>query len=219
MSKLQNNFKQLYTDIQKNKNLNDNLKFSQISISVNPSLEKNLITVLNTTPSIYDLYNFKGITYTNDPDLAVPVELYDTDDGGASYYFILPTFGYRVNQGVDPEVETGAGPWEYLTTINIVKTIVTFQNLTETMLHNARIVSYLHTTGNVAVPNLEILVDPYINSYTDYSEFYRWRKTSIGYDLEYYAFFPYFNTINLQLKSSVYFIDKGTSNAIQSSKI
>jgi hypothetical protein len=202
---------QLLNDVTANESSIDFLKFLDVSNSASNNFEKFNVSVLTHVPVVYDLYKFLGTTYTNNPEGAVPPGLYDFD--GTAYTFNLPVYGYRVPQGVDPVVYSGgATPWEFITSVNIIRTRVNYLNLPDSYIKKSKIVSYLYTDDNTPIPSLNILIDPINEIYTDFSYFYRWLKVDDGYVLDFYAFFPYFTTVEVKLKTNVYFLDKDLGN-------
>jgi hypothetical protein len=206
----------IFNDIKFNKISIDFLKESNVISGYNNSLEKNIKTEFEHVPTLFDLYKFKGITYTNNEADATPAEVYEelTPD---AWTFILPVYGYRVESGVDPAVLTGASPWEFITTICIVKSKIHYINLSDNLISKARIINYLYTADNSPLPTFKILIDPINDLYADYTYFYRWVKSNDEWDLEFYAFYPYY--ANVLMSTSIYFIDKGLSNGFQSNTI
>jgi hypothetical protein len=204
---------QLLNDVTANESSIDFLKFLDVSNSASNNFEKFNVNSLVHVPIIYDLYNFLGTTYTNDPAGAIPPERYDFD--GTAYRFNLPIYGYRVAKDVDPVIFTGATPWEFITSINVIRTRVNYLNLPDSYIKKSKIISYLYTDDNTPIPSLNILIDPINEIYTDFSYFYRWLKVDDGYVLDFYAFFPYFTTVEVKLKTNVYFLDKDLGNENQ----
>lgn len=194
----------------------DFLKIKQTNQSVINNSERFIYTQLSHAPVLYDLYKFMGVTSTNDPDHAIPANLYEVDEKGTTWNFILPIWGYRVPYGVNPQTQTGAGPWTFLTSINIIKTKVHFLNLPDLMVQKSKIINYLYTDNNEPLPIFVITIDPINELSTDFSTFYRWNKVTDGYELEYFSFFPYSNEVDVKLNTSIYFIDKELNTEIQS---
>jgi hypothetical protein len=206
---------QLLNDVTANESSIDFLKFLDVSNSASNNFEKFNVSVLTHAPVIYDLYKFLGITYTNSEAGAVPPERYDFD--GTAYRFNLPVYGYRVPQGIDPVVFSGgATPWQFITSVNIIRTRTNYLNLPDSYIKKVKVVNYLYTDDNSPIPSLNILIDPISEIYTDFSYFYRWLKVDDGYVLDFYSFFPYFPTIEVKLKTNVYFLDKDLGNENQS---
>jgi hypothetical protein len=206
---------QLLRDVTANESSIDFLKLLDVSNSGCNNFENFNVSTLNHVPIIYDLYNFLGITYTNNEAGAIPASCYDFD--GTAYRFNLPVYGYRVLQGVDPVVFSGgATPWEFITSVNVIHTRVNYLNLPDSYIKKVKIVSYLYTDNNTSIPSLNILIDPISEIYTDFSYFYRWLKVTDGYVLDFYSFFPYFTTIEVKLKTNAYFLDKDLGNENQS---
>ena len=206
---------QLLNDVTANESTIAFLKLSKIKNTATNNFEKFDVSTLVHAPVIYDLYKFLGVTYTNNLDGAVPPNCYDFD--GTAYRFNLPVYGYRVPQGVDPVVFSGgATPWQFITSINIIHTRVNYLNLPDTYIKKTKVVSYLYTDDNIPIPSLNVLIDPISEIYTDFSYFYRWLKVTDGYILDFYAFFPYFTTVEVKLKTNVYFLNKDLGNENQS---
>lgn len=204
----------LYKDIKTIENKIDFLKLSNLSNTATNNFENFNVSTLVHVPILYDLYNFTGVTYTNNPAHAVPVNLYDFD--GVAYTFNLPVYGYRVPYGENPTTITGTSSWDFLTTINIIRTKIIYLNLPDSYIRKTRIVSYLYTDDNTPIPSLKILVDPINEIFTDFSYFYRWLKVTDGYLLDFYSFFPYFLSVEVKLKTNVYFLNKDLGNENQS---
>jgi len=195
------------------------VKFLQplaINHSYNSNNENYCSSIITHNPVLYDLYNFQGVTYTNNSAGAVPSQYYDINGAGTAWTFNLPVYGYKIAYGIDPTTFLGVGPWKFLSSIVIIKTKVYYVHLTDELVKNSKIISYLYTNNNSLVPNLEVLVDPIKNISLDFSVFHRWVKIDEGYALEYFSIFPYF--ANLNLKTIVYFTDKALSNESQSSE-
>ena len=208
---------QLLNDVTANESTIAFLKLSKIKNTATNNFEKFNVSTLVHAPVIYDLYKFFGVTYTNNEAGAVPPEVYEENEAGNAWTFILPVYGYRVPQGVDPVVFSGgATPWQFITSINIIRTRVNYLNLPDSYIKKSKIVSYLYTDDNTPIPSLNILIDPLSEIYTDFSYFYRWLKVNDGYVLDFYAFFPYFTTVEVKLKTNVYFLDKDLGNENQS---
>jgi hypothetical protein len=205
---------QLLSDVTANESTIDFLKLSKIKNTATNNFENYNVSTLVHVPVLYDLYNFRGTTYTNDPAGAIPPECYDFD--GTAYIFNLPIWGFRVAKDVDPEVLTGASPWLFLTTVNFIHTRINYLNLPDSYIKKAKVVSYLYTDDNTPIPSLNILIDQYNDLYTDFSYFYRWLKVDDGYILDFYSFFPYFPTVEVKLKTNVYFLNKDLGNENQS---
>ena len=207
---------QLLNDVTSNESSIDFLKFLDVSNSASNNFEKFNVSILTHAPVVYDLYKFLGTTYTNNEAGAVPPEVYEENEEGNAWTFILPVYGYRVPQGVDPVVNSGgATPWEFITSVNVIRTRVNYLNLPDSYIKKSKIVSYLYTDDNSPIPSLNVLIDPLGEIYTDFSYFYRWLKVGDGYVLDFYAFFPYFTTVEVKLKTNVYFLDKDLGNENQ----
>lgn len=196
----------------------DFLKFQKLTGVVASDFQNYFINEITHAPVLYDLYNFQGVTYTTDPDLAVPVELYTPNEDSTAFTFNLPIYGYQVLQGVDPAISTGASPWQFVLSVALIKSKTYYLHLSARDLPKLKIVSYFSTEANVRLPSFQFLVDPIDEIYTEYSSFYRWVKLETGFLLEFYAFYPYFADLNLQLNTKVYFMNKGIVNEIQSNK-
>jgi len=206
---------QLLSDVTANESTIDFLKLSKIKNTATNNFENYNVSTLVHVPVLYDLYNFLGTTYTNNPAGAVPPGCYDFD--GTAYIFNLPVYGFRVPQGVDPVVFSGgATPWQIITSVNIIRTRTNYLYLPDSYIKKARVVSYLYTDDNTPIPSLNVLIDPISEIYTDFSYFYRWLKVDDGYILDFYSFFPYFPTVEVKLKTNVYFLNKDLGNENQS---
>ena len=206
---------QLLRDVKFNESKIDFLKLSKINNTSTNNFENFNVSTLVHAPVIYDLYKFLGTTYTNNEATAIPPSCYDFD--GTAYRFNLPIYGYRVPQGVDPiAFSGGATPWQFITSINIIRTRVNYLNLPDSYIKKTKVVSYLYTDDNSPIPSLGILIDPINEIYTDFSYFYRWLKVTDGYILDFYSFFPYFPTVEVKLKTDVYFLNKDLGNENQS---
>lgn len=204
----------LTNGIEFNESVIDILKIPSLNKAVNNATELYKLNSLEHIPILYDLYKFMGVTSTNDPAYAVPANLYELV--GNAYMFKLPIWGYRVPYGENPQTITGGSPWQFVTTITIIKTKVHYLNLTDLLVKKSKIVSYLSTDGNVGLPPFNVTIDPINELSTDFATFYRWIKVTDGYELEYYSFFPFSNDVNVTLNTSVYFLDKDLGNEIQS---
>jgi hypothetical protein len=199
-----------------NESIIDFLKLNNISRSVNNSSEKFIISPVVHNPVLFDLYNFQGLTYTNDESGAVPPQYYDVNEENTAWTFNLPIWGYRVSDGVNPETLLGVGPWEYLTSISIIKTKIHYLNLPEIYVQKAKVISYLYTDDNLAIPSFEVLVDPINDIYLDFSTFYRWVQVTDGYELEFYSFLPVIEGMDVKLDTTIYFLSKDLGNENQS---
>ena len=173
---------------------------------------------IDTTFSFFDLYDFTGVTQTTVAENAEPANLYEFD--GENYNFIYPVFGFPVPVGENPSTSPG-GNWEFTdTTVGIIKTKIFFNNLTEEFITNSRIISFLYLDDeSITIPQLRKLVDPVKDIYAEYNIFHRWIQKEAGFELEYYAFLPYPNTVEIKLDAKVIFYNFGELNALQNNKI
>lgn len=153
----------------------------KVEYSVN-IFEKKSELEIDTTPVIYDLYNWLGITYStgqgvNGDESPQPASAYIESNG--SFYFKYPILDFRVPQPEKPHTLTGTLPeeWEYVKTVASVKTSIFIRNITEEILNHIKIKTYLYNTANEPLSN------------DSFSELYRWNKESNGYTFNYNAFF------------------------------
>lgn len=187
--------------------------FSKIEYTNNPNtFIKNIRFVsIDTTPQYYDLYNFLGTTSsTNQPSPASAYNYrYSINTASYAYYFIYPRRGFPVPSGESPEDYTdGATPWEFKTTISIVKTVYQFPKMPDWALDGAKLVAYLQRTDNQPVGNITYYLraaGTNLNEITvDFNYFYRWVKLNEGYNFEFYAIYPFVDS-DIFINAKLYF--------------
>jgi hypothetical protein len=210
---------QLWNDVKFTETSIDFLKRSDLNHSSVESFEVFLIERIEPNRVIYDLYDYKGITYTNNETDAVPVENFDVNEAHTAWTFKLPVYGYRIKKDIETLPNVSPYTWEYSTSIVIIKHRIIFKNLSDYYIKKSRIINYLFTDNNVPLPSFLILLNPISDIYTEFSSFYRWIKVSDGYNLEYYAIYPYTASPEVKLQLLIYFLNKDLGNESQSSKI
>ena len=215
-----NKYKSIYNNIITNEN---KIEFLQplSYIKVNNSFIKKLnIISINTTPIYYDLYNFEGITFsTSEPE---PASAYEYRDIG--YYFIYPVWGFVVPSGETPEsITDGATPWQFQTTIAIIKTQLNFPKMPDWVIDGAKVISYLYNDDDSAVGDLAFTILPGGENMdaivVDFSEFHRWIKLEEGYNFEYYAIYPVPENHQLHLNTNLYIYNPKNNYYGQSKQI
>lgn len=173
---------------------------------------------IDTTPTIYDVYNWTGITTTNDPDVAVPEDFYELDNTGF-YNFIFPQYGYRVLEGEEPEGDD----WEFQTKIAVVDTHIDMKNMRQWAIEGTIVNSYFYVNGEgISVPNLKFNLRPEGTNTSaidiEFGDFHRWVKYENFYRLHYYAVYPHDESINLEHVANMTLTVRNNSNAIYSSQ-
>ena len=126
-----------------------------------------------------------------------------------SYGFIYPIYGFSVPSGENPEDYTdGSSPWEFKTSIAIIKQSYEFHEMPEWMINGAKIISYLYNENGSIVENLKVILLNESQNMdeisVDFTEFYRWIELEKGYIFEYYAVFPVPENQQISLKSNLY---------------
>jgi hypothetical protein len=181
------------------KNQQDIFKLSGFTYQTNSNsfLRHVNIVSLDTTPVFYDLYKFLGITYANEAQ--EPASAYEYDADSNSWVFILPTVGFAVPEGATPESQTeGATPWEYQTTIAIVKSSIDFPKMPDWGIDGAKLISYIANLNGTPVENIKVVLQSSGQNMdeisVDFNNFHRWIALEEGYRLEYYAIYPITNT-------------------------
>ena len=177
---------------------------------------------LDLTPVYYDLYKFLGITYVTGatpPDPASAYEERETEQ----WYFKLPTIGFAAPAGETPESVTGgATPWEFQTTVAVVKTSKQFNKMPDWAIDGAKHISYLYKDDGTAYSSSkEILQTKSTNLNeisVDFNDFHRWVKLDSGYNFEYYAIYP-LPSSEVHLNTTIYFTNTKNTNYAKSEKI
>lgn len=134
---------------------------------------------IDTTPIIYNLYDFLGITYQTGNPAPEPSSAYESGESGG-WLFKYPIQAFRVPQNQTPSELTGGTleeDWEYTKTIAVINQAIYINNITEELLNYTKLKSYLYNQNNEDV------------SCDDFSELYRWHKEPNGYTFYYNAFF------------------------------
>ena len=175
---------------------------------------------LDTTITYYDLYDFKGTTYAVGTTSPTPADCYKAvliSGSTYSYTFIYPINAYPVPVGEDPEDILGCSPWEFNTTIAVVKTLYNLPSFPDWALEGAKVVSYLSSGAGITIPNLEIEVTPGV--FTGFNTYHRWIKTENGYDLEYQAYYPVPSGYTIDLNTNLYIYNKKVYDEYRPTKI
>jgi len=195
---------------------NDITKLPKFSYKKNTSsfLKKINIVEIDTTPVYYDLYNFKGITYSTGTISPEPESAYEKSDEPVSgdiytYTFIYPIYGFSVLSGETPESVTGgATPWEFKTTVAVIKNKIHLPNMPDWAITGCKLISYLYNEDGSLVENLKIVLleegQNLDEISVDFSEFYRWVKLEEGYNFEQYVIYPIPENHQISLKSNLY---------------
>jgi len=215
----------LINNVEKNKN--NIAKIIDTSYVKNSSSFTKKITKISidTTPVYYDLYKFLGVTYSVGEVSPTPESAYDArliSGTTYAYSFIYPAFGFAVPFEETPEsVTDGATPWEFQTSIAIIKSTILFSNISDLIVDGMSLISYVSNEDGSVVEDLKVVLEEESQSIDevsiDFSEFYRWIQLSEGYQFEYYAIYPVPENHQITLTSNLYFYN--TKNDYYAQKI
>jgi hypothetical protein len=97
------------------------LKLSQTTNTGTNNFENYLFTSLEPTRVLYDLYEYQGVTYTNNPAQAVPGANFDVNSEHTAWTFNLPIWGYRVKHEGESLPDVGPYSWLFQNSIIIIK--------------------------------------------------------------------------------------------------
>ena len=210
-------------------------ELSRFSQKENKSSFMKIINVIpiDTTLVYYDLYKFLGTTYSVGTVSPTPISAYDAEliSGTTyAYTFIYPIYDFQVPVGEAPEDYTdGATPWEFQTTIAIVKSKIMFPNMPDWGVDGAKIISYLYKEDGTVVDNLKFVLREGSQNLdelsVDYGEFHRWvnllddNGETNGYEFEYYCIFPIPDNQQIFLNANLYVYNLKNYYHVQSTKI
>lgn len=193
-------------------NENDIFKLTKFNYQKNTNsfLKKINVIQVDTTPTYYDLYKFLGITFSTGENPPNPPEVYkDISDGNGWWSFFYPIYGFPVPLGENPEdYSYGATPWEFQTSIVIIKRLYEFPNIPDWVINGTKVISYLFNNDGSYIQNLKYILLPgslNIDEFSiEFSEFYRWIKLEKGYNFEYYAIYPVPQNHQIFLNTKLY---------------
>ena len=208
----------LWNDVKFNESSIDFLKLKNLSNTGTNSFESSLIYNYEPTKILCDLYNYVGVTYTNNPAGATPIANFEVNEAGTAWTFKLPTFGFKVIHG-ETLPDVGPYSWTYVTSIFLIKERINFKDLPESYIKKSKIINYLFTDNNAPLPSFSKLLNPINEIYTEFAYFQRWVKVDNGFDLEFYAIIPYTEEPEPKLQLMIYFLNKDLGNESQSLKV
>jgi hypothetical protein len=208
----------LWNDANFNESTIDFLKLHNLNGTRTNSFESSLVYDKEPTKVLCDLHEYKGVTYTNNEDGAVPAENFTVNEEGTAWTFRLPIWGFKVVHD-EPLPPVGPYTWEYITSVFIIKERINFKDLPDSFIKKAKVINFLFTDNDVALPNMRMMLDPIEEIYTEFAYFQRWVKVANGYDLEFYAIIPFTAEPEPKLQLKVYFLNKDLGNESQSLKV